>query len=157
MCCGLVAVPHFQQQPPLRSSVVLVPLDVRVLDERGDPVTNLTASDFEIFEDGVPQEIALWTMYDASQLRSHARSNSEALNVGVEQEPSSGRVFLIVLGRGDLEGPSHGLSALSEFVKTRLLPSDRIAVLAYKRVTDLTTDRTGPLRLLQRYLSLIHI
>jgi VWFA-related protein len=151
MSVGLVAVPHLQQQPPLRSGVVLVPIDVRVLDERGDSVTNLTASDFEVFEDGVAQEIALWMMYDASQLGSHARSNLEAQSMGFEKEPSSGRVFLVVLGRGDLEGPSRGLSALSEFVKTRLLPSDRIAVLAYKRVTDLTTDRTGPLRLLERY------
>jgi VWFA-related protein len=147
----LLAFPHFQQQPRLRSSVVLVPLDVRVLDERGDPVTNLTASDFEVLEDGVAQEIALWTMYDASRPGSHARSNSEALSVGFGKEPSSGRVFLIVLGRGDLEGPSHGLSALTEFVKTKLLPSDRIAVLAYKRVTDLTSDRAALLRLLHRY------
>lgn len=143
--------PHIQQQPRLRSSVVLVPLDVRVLDERGDPVTNLTASDFEVLEDGVAQEIALWAMYDASLLASPTPSSSEALSVGLGNEPSSGRVFLIVLGRGDLEGPSRGLSALTEFVKTRLLPSDRIAVLAYKRVTDLTSDRAALLRLLQRY------
>jgi VWFA-related protein len=147
----LLAIPYVQQQPRLRSSVVLVPLDVRVLDARGDPVTNLPASDFEVSEDGVVQEIALLTMYDTTQLESQARSHSEVLSAGYGKEPSPGRVFLIVLGRGDLQGPSRGLSALTEFVKTRLLPSDRIAVLAYKRVTDFTTDRTPLLRLLEQY------
>jgi len=65
-------------------------------------------------------------------------------------------MFLIVLGRGDLEGPSRGLSAVTEFVKTRLLPSDRVAVLAYKRVTDVSSDRTALLRLLQRYKDAHH-
>ena len=147
----LLVVPHFQQQPRLRSGVVLVPLDVRVVDERGDPVTNLTPSDFEVLEDGVVQEIAHWAMFDATVPGSHARSNSQALHVGLERERSSGRMFLIVLGRGDLEGPSRGLTALADFLKTRLLPSDRIGVLAYKRVTDLSSDRAAILRLLQRY------
>jgi len=49
-----------QQQPPLprfRSEVNLVLVDVVVRDRSGAPVTGLTAGDFELFEDGVRQQI----------------------------------------------------------------------------------------------------
>jgi len=43
--------------PQFRSRTVLVPIDVRVVGKNGQPVTDLTASDFSILEDGVPQKI----------------------------------------------------------------------------------------------------
>ena len=49
-----------QQMPVYRAGVDLVVLNVAVLDDDGDPVTGLTAEDFTILEDGVPQEVALF-------------------------------------------------------------------------------------------------
>src|SRR5262245_19930589 len=53
-----------QQQPsPLytpifRSAVDAIELDASVVDAQGNPVTDLTENDFEILEDGQPQEIS---------------------------------------------------------------------------------------------------
>jgi VWFA-related protein len=49
---------HTPQQPPLfRAGVNAVRVDVSVTDHEDRPITGLTASDFELTEDGVPQKI----------------------------------------------------------------------------------------------------
>jgi hypothetical protein len=53
--------PAAQQRPEVpafRSRVTLVPLDVRVVDAQGNPVTDLTEKDFTVVEDGARQRIA---------------------------------------------------------------------------------------------------
>ena len=45
------------QQPMFTSGVDLVQLGVSVVDRDGKPVTDLTDADFELFEDGQPQDI----------------------------------------------------------------------------------------------------
>jgi hypothetical protein len=54
-----IAMAAAQNQTPIpfRAGVVLVPVDVRVVDAEGKPVTDLTAADFTIFEDGIQQDI----------------------------------------------------------------------------------------------------
>src|SRR5687767_8429222 len=55
--------PPAQGQPPqnaqvFRGRTLLVPVDVRVLDREGKPVTDLSQQDFTILENGVPQKIS---------------------------------------------------------------------------------------------------
>jgi VWFA-related protein len=58
---GLLA----QQQPPtFRSGVDIVQLDVTVLDRNRKPVRGLTAADFALLEDGIPQRIVSVTPVD---------------------------------------------------------------------------------------------
>lgn len=47
-----------RQGQTFRSGVDLIEVDVIVTDQRGKPVLGLARSDFEIFEDGQPVEIA---------------------------------------------------------------------------------------------------
>lgn len=148
-----------QQRPPaqvpgaIRSRVVLVPIDVRVIDEKGDPVTDLRQPDFTIEEDGVAQTISHFSLqaYTARDPASEPGPPPLRQGPGLESTPPTHRTFVIFLGRGRLQGPSKGLDAVIEFVRTALLPQDRVGVLAYGRATDLTTDRASILRLLERY------
>ena len=59
-CCALAvlsAVPRATpQQATFRSRISVVPVDVRVVDPDGKPVTGLKAGDFIVIEDGVRQE-----------------------------------------------------------------------------------------------------
>ena len=71
LCLALAAAsPHAQTQtPPPRAAGVVqaettaILVDVVVRDRRGQPVTDLSAGDFEVFEDGVLQEIGAVTLY----------------------------------------------------------------------------------------------
>lgn len=144
----------FQTKVPgtFRASVTLVPLDVRVLDERGHPITDLDAADFTVLEDGVPQVIRQFSRLQltAAPVKAGERPAFRTA-AGHDAEPQNHRVFLIVLGRGRLQGPSKGHDALLEFVERRLLPQDQVAVLAYNRATDFTTDRRPILEVLSRF------
>jgi hypothetical protein len=147
-----------QRQAPgtFRSSVTMVPLDVRVVDERGQPITDLGVDDFTVLEDGVPQVIRQFSPLDltAAAVTSDRGPTFRTAATETSSAPPDHRVFLIVLGRGRLQGPSKGLSALLDFIEGRLLPQDRVAVLAYNRATDFTTDRRPILEVLSRLYGL---
>jgi VWFA-related protein len=54
------------QEPILRLEVRRIPIDVVVLDKQGNPVKGLTAADFELKEDNVPQAIKSFDITDGS-------------------------------------------------------------------------------------------
>jgi VWFA-related protein len=144
--------PPPQQVPVFRSAVTLVPIDVRVLDNKTEkPVTDLTREDFTIIEDGVKQEVrhlSLQTfLSDAPAPGAKLKLKEEAISF----EPQTNRIFLIVLGRGKLTEPSKSLDALLRFVRERLLPSDQVAVFAYNRATTFTTDHEQIARVIERF------
>jgi len=149
----LAAAPQTPQQTPppvFRGGTFLVPVDVRVLDKSGKPVTDLTQSDFTILEDSRPQEIRHFSSVtlspndDVLPLQRTSWTN--------EPRPQDRRVFLIVLGRGRLQPPSKGVDAAIHFVRNRLLPQDRVGVLAYNRSTDFTLDHNYIASVLERFL-----
>jgi VWFA-related protein len=125
------------QRPVFRPKVVLVPVDVRVLDEHGALVRNLEARNFSIFEDGRRQEIAFF------------EKTAPADSVAARSDTA--RTFLIALGRGRLQGPSKGLQSLIQFVRHDLSANDRIGVVAYDRVSELTTHHEQVAAFLERY------
>lgn len=140
------------QQVPgaIRSRVTLVPLDVRVLDRDGRPVTDLRREDFTVLEDGVPQKIGHFSF---QQLEAEAPGPArpplrKALDATVEEQRH--RTFLIVMGRGRLHGWAGGYPAAITFVRDQLLPQDKVAVAAWNRATDFTTDHPRVATLLER-------
>ena len=94
---------QFPSQNPaaFRSGIALVPLDVRVLDRAGKPVTDLKQSDFLIKEDGVPQEIRHFSTH-ALIAEAPVPDAKPALRTSsaTTLTPQNTRTFLIVLGRG---------------------------------------------------------
>src|SRR5215470_9360532 len=50
--------PVYQSQNVLRATTRLVIVDVVAVDEKGQPVSGLTANDFTVLEDGKPQKIS---------------------------------------------------------------------------------------------------
>ena len=59
--------PRSEVQPVFRSGVNLVLVDVVVRDRTGAFVKDLTADDFELFEDGVRQQILTFAVEEIAQ------------------------------------------------------------------------------------------
>ncbi|MEO7190718.1 MAG: VWA domain-containing protein [Vicinamibacterales bacterium] len=140
-----------QETPAFRAGTTLVPLDVRVLDSKGRPITDLTQSDFRVFENGAPQEVRHFSVQELKAepaLKDAPLRRADSPSV---LAPQNFRVFLIYLGRGDVNGPAGGVDGIIHFVRDRLLPQDRVAIFAWNRSTDLTTDRASTLAVLERF------
>ena len=147
LALSVAAVDGQQTKVPgaFTSRITLVPVDVRVLDSKGRPVTDLKREEFQIFEDGRAQEIGAFehiVFATEPAVASNEADAGPALRraVGPDIPPPSGRVFLFMLGRGRLQHPTRVLDALIEFLDTRMLPQDHAAVIAYNRATDFTRD-----------------
>jgi len=152
------ATPSAQDPPPqqnprqFRTSTTLIPVDIRVLDRQGKPVTDLTQADFTVVEDGRRQAIEFFSGHSlvAAEPRPDALPllrDPRAAEIG----PQNHRVFLLVLGRGRLQPPAKGVDAMLGFVNDRLLPQDHVAILAWNRATDFTSDHARIVQVLERF------
>ena len=101
-----------QTQAPVRSpgtvqaATTAVLVDVVVRDKRGQPVTDLTAADFEIHEDGVLQEIGAITLYTressvrlATREAGAAPASPEPAAAKASPEPPPEAVIALVFDR----------------------------------------------------------
>jgi hypothetical protein len=84
------SAPVQSQTPVFTSRIDLMRLDVRVMDRRGRPVTDLTQRDFTIYENGVQQEIRAFARqtFDAGAREVDGTSTRGPLT------PHERRVFL---------------------------------------------------------------
>jgi VWFA-related protein len=73
------------QQPTFRGGVEIVNFGVVVTDRRGNFVTDLNPEDFEIVEEGAPQELRLFARGDKTvgTLRGDAEGDRQQLHVGL--------------------------------------------------------------------------
>jgi VWFA-related protein len=157
VCCAIafaVVTLGAQIQSPqvFRTRTIVVPVDVRVLDHNGRPVVDLTAADFTVLENGKPQKVDYFSAHRIEPSEPDA-SVSVRLSSGVSNPltPQNRRLFLIVLGRGRLQEPSKGVDATLRFVRQRLLPQDQVAVMAWNRATDFTTDHQKAAEVIERF------
>src|SRR4029450_407650 len=117
-------------RPVFRTGTDLVRVDVVVLDRHGEPVTNLTANDFELQEDGALQEIRSFAYVKSDgrpdadgELSLPIRSRSHA---ATEAAKDKVRVFLIFWDEyhiGQMVSASRARAALMRFVRTGVGPT----------------------------------
>jgi len=141
------------QRPSFTTGTVLVPVAVRAIDNKtGKPVTDLQQEDFTVFEDGLPQPIRHFERHAfAPDAAPPAGSRPPIRQSALGLVPQNNRIFLFVLGRGRLQEPSKALDALQRFVREQLLPQDQVAVLAYDRASDFTTDHELVAKFIDRF------
>jgi VWFA-related protein len=113
-------------QPPqrdvIRRSVTYVTTDLVVRDERGRFVANLRQGDFDVYEDGVRQDIAKFVLIHGGRVLSDipppaASAQQEGLLLPPTRptNDSSGRVFLIFLDDQHIE--FHQTAAVRNLLK----------------------------------------
>ena len=138
--------------PTFRSAVTLVPIDVRVVENKtGKAVTDMRQEEFTVIEDGVRQEVKHLSLQTFVTEAPDPGSKLQLKEEAISFDPQKNRIFLIVLGRGKLLEPSKAMDALLRFVRERLLPRDQVAVFAYNRATTFSTDHEQIARILERF------
>ncbi len=137
----------------LRVNVSLVLLNVAVTDDKGNYVTGLHPSDFEVFEDGIPQKIANFGEGNGPQ---------QAVSLGADGKPvpeeqlvpastMTGADIFILFDTSNYmyRGFAQAQDAIAEFVRSLDSP-ERVAFYAYSRNlyrgSQLTADRNQVLR-----------
>jgi VWFA-related protein len=145
------AQPPAGQQPPVfRAGTNQVRVDVTVLDQKGQPLTNLTKDDFEVREDGIPQTIDTIKLVEAS---GEAPADDTSLPIrspehaAVEAARDDIRVFVIFWDEyhiGQMAPAIRARSALENYVQFAFGPTDLVAVMDQLTPTDairFTRDR----------------
>lgn len=130
-----------QAQPPppkpvFRTGAELVRVDVAVLDKKGVPVPSLTAADFELEEDGVPQEIQTFQyvrntgqVEKGDEVSLTIRSRSHA---ATEAAKDNVRLFLIFWDEyhiGQMMSANRARAYLAQFVRTAFGPTDIVGFM----------------------------
>ncbi|MBZ5499875.1 MAG: VWA domain-containing protein [Acidobacteriia bacterium] len=139
------------QDQLIRVHVRLVPVTVIVTDAKDRPVTDLKAEDFQLLENGKPQEIRHFVI---QRLAAAAPEPVRPLVRDGEFAPQGARTFLFLMGYGRIQLPFNSVDALIRFVREDLLPQDRVALFAYNRATQFTTDHEKIAQFLERFKKL---
>ena len=142
--------------PVFRSTVDAVELDAFVVDAAGNPVTDLTVDDFEIFEDGRPQPITTFAAIDIPIERVEAPATIAGLvpDVRSNQRPE-GRIYLFAVDEISPSLVAQLRLRLREFVEQHFGENDTAAIVYVGRGRstdgqDFTSDRALLLRSIDR-------
>ena len=123
------------QQPTFRAGVNFVRVDVIVNDNKGEPVTNLTQADFEVFEDGKPQTIEQFRLIrvDGNPRPGDPPPRELRNRIDEEIEISKDDVRLFVFFMDDYHvrlGNSISVKEpLTRFVQTYIRPNDVVGIM----------------------------
>ncbi|MCC7325170.1 MAG: VWA domain-containing protein, partial [Burkholderiales bacterium] len=122
-----------QEQPVFRGGINFVRVDVIATDRQGNPVTDLTQDDFEVFEDGKPQTVETFRLVKidttAPEYTSRAiRTREDEERAAADQ---NARIFVFFLDDYNVRlGSSMAArKPISDFVRTQLSPGDLVAVM----------------------------
>jgi len=152
---GQAPQPAAPQQPPItfRTEINYVEVDARVLDAQGKFIPGLTAADFQVIEDGKPQQVTAFSLVNIPVERIERplfASKPIEPDVRTNLQAADGRVYLIVLD--DLH--THPLRstrtkvAARQFIEKFIGSNDMAAVVYTSGRVDASQDFTTSQRLL---------
>ena len=117
-------------------------LVVYVTDKKGNAITDLTADDFEVFQDGEPKQITNFKLYTDEIIRSQLAAQPEDLlplatpTPRPDDEAGPIPVHMVLYIDNQNSDPldrNRVLSQAREFVRTSLHPPAQMMVVAYQR------------------------
>jgi VWFA-related protein len=157
------ATPPADEDDVVKITTKLVQLDAIVTDDKGNQVTDLTADDFEILQDGKPQKISNLTYVrtvtsDAvpTETRKIAKNTVIAPPPIKSRVAGSGRLLTFIVDNCNTSRTSMYAirEALLKFVEKQMLPTDAVAVYQTRGGASLlqqfTSDREQLLRIIRK-------
>ncbi len=139
----------------LQSQTNVVLVDVRVT-AKGKPVSDLTAKDFRVFEDGALQTVTSFSLENIEKMAQASTANGPPPTINLDKLPPQDspaqvlqdhRLNLLFFDVSSMQPDDlmRALKAATTFVKDRLTPADLVAVVTYtsslRVVQNFTNDR----------------
>jgi VWFA-related protein len=150
------------QQATFRAEINYVELPVRVLDAKGNFVRNLKPADFQIFEDGKPQQIASFGLIDLpapvpARLApggAPAAAPAQVMNIDALQK-LEGRLYLFIVDDYHIRSQysSRAKQLVQTFIKDRMGANDAAALVFTSGIKsqDFTQSQAVLLAALDRF------
>ncbi len=146
-----------QRTPQFRGGVDLVKIDVSVLDRDRVPVRDLTADDFTLIENGVPQKISNFAFIDtpAREWSEQVWPDDVVTNVPVETV-GTGRLMVLLMDNVNTFVPRSFTTAVAvaRAIVAQMGPEDLAAVLftsRFEHEQDFTNDRGRLLDAIEKF------
>jgi VWFA-related protein len=147
----------------VRISSDLVLIDALVLDKEGNQVTDLTAEDFEVLQDGKPQKITNFTYINADPSAAQTtpatttknKSDKKSLPVPpISLRSNRGRIITFVIDDGNclatIEGTGNIREGVKKFINDQMQPDDKVAIYRTRGGTSLLQMYTSNKEILRR-------
>ena len=125
-------------------------VDVVVRDRDDRPVTDLTAEDFEVFEDGVRQSVENFSSVGAVPPSDDAVGPLAESRSSEQQLPPAHATLALVFDRLSTEGQVSVRKAAREYVATGVRPGDVLSVFSIEESPLILQDFTSDRDLVQR-------
>src|SRR5260370_11144422 len=158
----IVAGQQASQSPATGESVLrvnsrLVLVDAVVLDKTGNPITNLTESDFTVLEDGKPQKIAAFSVTVHQPIQANAGPPILQPHVTTNRPEATqmeGAVAVLLLYglNTPREDQTYVRQQVLKFLANHFDTSYKIAVVALTNKVDMLQDFTSDPKLLKAAL-----
>ncbi len=154
-----------QEDDVVKITTKLVQLDALVTDREGKQVTDLTANDFEILQDGKPQKIvglsyvnAETPIISSTTVTKKSDKNVTAATSANVRSAGAGRIITFIVDDGNCAASQIGMvasrEALEKFVNEQMLPNDLVAIFQTRGGSSLlqqyTSDKTQLLRVARK-------
>jgi VWFA-related protein len=144
------------QGPPevtFQVEVNYVDVDAVVTDENGNFITGLAREDFEVFEDGKPQKIDMFSYVEIPREKTDrflASNQPVTSDEQTNRRPFSGRLYVIVLDDQDISvmRTAQTKKAARQFVEEYMGANDVAAVIHTSGRTDAAQEFTSNKQLL---------
>jgi len=132
------------QEPALSfpAEVEQVTVDVVVTDKQGQPITDLTREDFEVYEDGSRQTISSFDLFQVPvgpAAPAGTEASAEAapplrarVSTNTDEEERQGRTFVVVFDDAHLTPytAARAKEAVKGFLRTETTEGDRVTLIA---------------------------
>lgn len=131
-------------QPTFRAATELIAIDATVVDDRGEPIGDLSPEDFNLTIDGSPRRVVSAQFIKQEPAGPVPTLAARRLPFSSNQGAVGGRLLLIVFDlEGIAVGSGRGASAAASRFLDQLSAADRVGVLAFPNGAnvDFTTDR----------------
>lgn len=159
--------PDEKSDDVVRISSQLVLVDALVLDKDGKQVTDLTAEDFEVFQDGKPQPITSFGYVNsagnwaAGQSQTQNKKDKKALPLPpISVRSGKGRIITFVIDDGNCLASAIGLSnardGVKKFINEQMLPDDRVAIYRTRGGASLLQMYTSNKEVLKRIVDKVN-